>query len=185
MGRPADADKQTVRPVDPDLVEAPFAVTQDTAGTDNQVLHPRCNGGNVGRAKEDAKRIVLLRYAPEAGSRLGQVYLAAKSGQDNVIGGTPVRAKPRRSQNGIAAVRLLLGTMAKAPTLGVVDISSILHQGSTRNPAYPFTDTPVNVTTTCPRTGTPNTVAGLNTLASRFCSTLIFTRSSVGPSKIA
>jgi hypothetical protein len=35
MGGPADSDKQTVRPVYPDLVKAPFAVAQDTAGTDN------------------------------------------------------------------------------------------------------------------------------------------------------
>jgi hypothetical protein len=34
----------------------------------------------------------------------------------------PVRAKPRRSQNGIAAGKLLLGTIAKAPMRGISDI---------------------------------------------------------------
>src|SRR5450432_4217157 len=104
MGRPADADKQTVRRVYPDLVEAPFAVAQDTAGTDNQVIHSRCDGGNVGRADKDAKRIAFLRYAPEAGSRLGQVYLTAPSGQDNVIGDTARAGKaktfPKRDGGG-------------------------------------------------------------------------------------
>jgi len=46
-------------------------VAQDAAGTDNQAFHSRGDGINVGRADENAKWIVLLRYAPRAGSRLG------------------------------------------------------------------------------------------------------------------
>ena len=55
-------------------------MAQDAARTDNQVLYARCDRINVGRANEDAKRIVLLRHAPWPASRLDQVYLAAPSG---------------------------------------------------------------------------------------------------------
>src|SRR5262249_1503029 len=48
--RPTDADKHTVWSAYPNLVEAPFAVTQDAAGSDNQVIHSCGNGVNLGGA---------------------------------------------------------------------------------------------------------------------------------------
>jgi hypothetical protein len=68
-------------------------VTQDAAGTDNQVLHSRGDGVNVGRANENAKWIVLLRHAPGAGSRLGQVHLATPFSHDDVINVTARASK--------------------------------------------------------------------------------------------
>jgi hypothetical protein len=49
---------------------------------------------------------------------------------------------------------------------------------------YPLTETPVYVITMWPRTGTPNTVAGLKTLLSRLFSMRTLTSASFGPSRI-
>ncbi len=60
-GRPTDADKHPIRSAYyPNIVETPFAVARDAAGTDNEVFHSRGDGINFGRANENAKWIVLL-----------------------------------------------------------------------------------------------------------------------------
>jgi hypothetical protein len=64
VGRPANADKKTVWSGHPDLVEVPFAMAQDAAGTDNQTVYPRGDGVNVGGPDENAKGVVFLRNAP-------------------------------------------------------------------------------------------------------------------------
>src|SRR4051812_28273710 len=86
LGRPADADQQSIRPADADFVEAPFAVAQDAAGTDDQIVHPGSDGVDVGRADENAEGVVLLRHTPRAGSRLGQVHLTTPACHDDILG---------------------------------------------------------------------------------------------------
>lgn len=75
MRGPADADQQAVRPIDPYFVQPPFAVPQDAAGPDNEILYARGNGGDIGCANEHAEGIVLGRHAPRAGPGLRQMHL--------------------------------------------------------------------------------------------------------------
>jgi hypothetical protein len=53
--------------------------------TDDQVVHPRGDGVDVGRADEHAKRVVLFGHAPRAGARLSEVHFAAPPGHNDVI----------------------------------------------------------------------------------------------------
>jgi len=70
-------------------------MTQDPAWTNNQVVHPRSDGVNLGRADENTKRIVVLRHTPWSRSRLSNVHLAAPAGHDDVIA---VAARAREAQ---------------------------------------------------------------------------------------
>src|SRR5436189_4625068 len=83
--RPADADKKTVRSAYAHLVEPPFAMTQDPTRPDNQVVHPRGDGVNIGRANENAKRVVGFRHPPRAIPRLRQMHLAIPTSHNDVI----------------------------------------------------------------------------------------------------
>ncbi len=127
LGRPADAHQKAVWPAYSDLVQAPFAVTQDASRTDYQVLYSRGDGCNVRRANENAKRIVF-RNAPWAGSCLGQVYLAAPSSQDNVVGATGRAGKaetlPKRNCGG----QVVAWDYGSTPAFGAIMISKIAGQ---------------------------------------------------------
>jgi hypothetical protein len=82
---PTNAHEHPVGPAYPDLIETPFAMTQRSAGADDQVVHPRGDGIDVGRADENAKGIVILWHPPRACSCLGEVYLTAPPSHDDVI----------------------------------------------------------------------------------------------------
>src|SRR5215470_10251368 len=84
--RPADADKKTVRSAYAHLVKTPFAVPQDPTRTDNQIVHPRSDSVNIGRANENTKRIVRFRNPPRAIARLRQMHLAIPTSHDDIIG---------------------------------------------------------------------------------------------------
>src|SRR5215475_5185206 len=84
--RPADADKKTVRSAYTHLVKTPFAVAQNPTRTDNQVVHPRGDCVDMGRANENAKWVVGFRHPPWAVSRLRQMHLAIPTSHDDVVG---------------------------------------------------------------------------------------------------
>ena len=46
---------------------------EETAGPDDQIVHPRCYRRNVGRSNEDAERIVGFGNPPFPLARLGQM----------------------------------------------------------------------------------------------------------------
>ena len=62
----------------------PLAMTQDSAGTDYQVIDPRGDSIDIRGADEDTEWIIILWHTPRAAACLGQVYLAAPSGHDYV-----------------------------------------------------------------------------------------------------
>ena len=91
---PAYANQQPVGAGNPNLIDSPFAVTQNAAGADDQVVHPRGDGIDARCADEDTEG-VGLRHAPGAGPRLCQVHLAAPAGHDQIVG---VAARARKAQ---------------------------------------------------------------------------------------
>lgn len=85
MGRPANADEKTVRPVHADFIKSPFAVSQDTARANDQVIHACGNHVHFWRPDEDPEGIMSFRYSPRASPGLGQMHLASPAGHYGVV----------------------------------------------------------------------------------------------------
>src|SRR5438270_1353282 len=60
-------------------------MAQNAAGTDDYVIHPRCDGLHFGSADENAKRVMLLGNAPRTAPGPRQMHLAVPSFHDDII----------------------------------------------------------------------------------------------------
>ena len=97
-------------------------MTQNAAGTNDQVLYFRGNGVNIGRANENAKWIVLLRHAPGASSGLGEVHLAAPTRHDDVVGVTARASKPESFPKGDRSGQVVARNDGESTDSGISDI---------------------------------------------------------------
>src|SRR5690348_14156604 len=60
-------------------------MAQDAARPDDKVIDARGNGRDIGRAQENAERVVILRHAPGAFAHLDEMHLAAPAAHDAVF----------------------------------------------------------------------------------------------------
>jgi hypothetical protein len=90
-------------------------MSEDAARANYEVVYARGDGFDFGRANENAEGIIL-RHGPRTASRLGKCTSQPQPATIIYWASPPVRVKPSRSQKGTAAGKLLLGTIAKAPT---------------------------------------------------------------------
>lgn len=85
MGGPADANQHPVRPGNADFVQTPRAVTENAARSNDQVINARRDLIDIGRANEDAERVVLGGDLPGSGPSLGQMDLAMPPRHDRIL----------------------------------------------------------------------------------------------------